>query len=147
MKRWASASELAIIITDTEGAVQWVNPAFTTICDYKLDEVIGMKPGHFLSGPLTEDASRQKLNQAIRDRSSCHVRITNYKKNGTAYIVDIHLEPIFDRQKRHQGFLSLERDVTEDERLQREYTGLNASVYQQLLQRFEVVSSGSVPNS
>lgn len=147
LKRWASRSALAIIIADTEGSVQWVNPAFTTICDYTLDEIIGMKPGHFLSGPLTESHSRETLNSAIREKKPCLVRITNYKKNGTAYIVEIHLEPIYNRKNEHLGFLSLERDVTEDERIQRQYGELNASVYRQLLERFEVVKAGSRPNS
>ena len=147
LKRWASRSELAIIIADTSGAVQWVNEAFTHICDYQLDEIIGMKPGHFLSGPMTEAHARETLNASIREKKPCLVRITNYKKNGTPYIVEIHLEPIFDRKNEHQGFLSLERDVTEDERIQRQYGELNASVYQELLNRFEVVKAGSKPNS
>jgi len=147
LKRWASKSQLAIIITDTAGAVQWVNPAFKTICDYELDEIIGMKPGHFLSGPLTEVHARETLNEAIRDKKSSLVRITNYKKSGQPYIVEIHLEPIFNKKNEHQGFLSLERDVTEDEQRQRQYGEMNASMYHQLLQRFEVVKAGSKPNS
>ena len=147
LKRWASRSELAIIIADTSGAVQWVNEAFTHICDYQLDEIIGMKPGHFLSGPMTEAHARETLNASIREKKPCLVRITNYKKNGTPYIVEIHLEPIFDRKNEHQGFLSLERDVTEDERIQRQYGELNASVYRELLNRFEVVKAGAKPNS
>jgi hypothetical protein len=106
-----------------------------------------MKPGHFLSGPLTEVHARESLNASIRDKKPCLVRITNYKKNGTPYVVEIHLEPIFDRKNKHQGFLSLERDVTEDERIQRQYGELNASVYRELLNRFEVVKAGSKPNS
>ena len=147
LKRWASRSQLAIIIADTSGAVQWVNKAFTHICDYNLDEIIGMKPGHFLSGPLTEVHARETLNNSIRDKKPCRVRITNYKKKGTPYIVEIHLEPIFNRSNEHQGFISLERDVTEDERVQRQYGELNASVYRELLNRFDVVKSGSKPNS
>lgn len=147
LKRWASKSELAIIIADPNGVVQWVNPAFTTICDYELDEIIGMKPGHFLSGPLTEVHARETLNHAIRDKKSCLVRITNYRKNGNPYIVEIHLEPIFNKKNEHQGFLSLERDVTEDEQRQRQFGEMNASMYHHLLQRFEVVKAGSKPNS
>ena len=147
LRRWASKSNLAVILADTSGAVQWVNEAFTHICDYELDEIIGMKPGHFLSGPLTEAHARETLNNSIRDKKSCLVRITNYKKNGTPYIVEIHLEPIFGRKNEHQGFISLERDVTEDERIQRQYGELNASVYQELLNRLDVVKAGSIPNS
>jgi len=106
-----------------------------------------MKPGHFLSGPLTEVKARETLNHAIRDKKPCLVRITNYKKSGKPYIVEIHLEPIFNKKNLHQGFLSLERDVTEDEQRQRQYGELNASMYRQLLERFEVVKAGAKPNS
>jgi len=136
-----------MFITDTAGAVQGVNPAFKTICDYELDEIIGMKPGHFLSEPLTEMHARETLNEAIRDKKSCLVRITNDKKSSQPYIVEIHLEPIFNKKNEHQGFLSLERDVTEDEQRQRQDGEMNASMYHQLLQRFEVVKAGSKPNS
>ena len=61
--------------------------------------------------------------------------------------MEIHLEPIFNKKNEHQGFLSLERDVTEDEGRQRQFGELNASVYRQLLDRFEVVKAGSKPNS
>lgn len=145
-QNWVEHTELAILITDPEGAVRWSNPAFTRMCLYSMHEIIGRRPGRLLGGPLTEESSRQVLRQAIREGKPCVTRITNYKKNAIPYVAEIHLEPIRNSVGELLGFLALEQDVTRMETRERELGELSASIYRQLLARMgnaEAVPAGS----
>lgn len=132
-ENWAEHTDIAILITDPEGAVRWSNPAFTKMCHYSMHEIIGRRPGRFLGGPLTEDSSRGVLRQAIREGKACLTRITNYRKDATPYVAQIHLEPIRNSLGELLGFIALEQDVTTIDKKERDISGLSASIYQQLL--------------
>ena len=132
-ENWAEHTEIAILITDPEGAVRWSNPAFTKMCLYSMHEIVGRKPGRFLGGPLTEDSARDVLRQAIREGKSCLTRITNYKKDATPYVAQIHMEPIKNNLGELLGFIALEQDVTNIDKKERDLSELSASIYHQLL--------------
>lgn len=136
-ENWAEHTDIAILITDPEGAVRWSNPAFTKMCLYSMHEIVGRRPGRFLGGPLTEDSSRDTLRRAIREGKSCLTRITNYRKDATPYVAQIHMEPIRNNLGELLGFLALEQDVTHFDRKERDLSELSASIYHQLLDRME----------
>nr|WP_262501756.1 PAS domain-containing protein [Pseudomonas lundensis] len=46
----ANETDNAIVITDKDGLIQYVNQGFTKLTEYSLEEVRGKKPGHFLQG-------------------------------------------------------------------------------------------------
>lgn len=52
--RALAASANAIVITDREGRIEWVNPAFTTFTGYTADEVQGRNPRFLKSGAQDE---------------------------------------------------------------------------------------------
>ena len=136
-ENWAEHTDIAILITDPEGAVRWCNPAFTKMCHYAMHEIVGRRPGRFLGGPLTEDSARDVLRQAIHGGKSCLTRITNYKKEATPYVVQIHMEPIRNNLGELTGFIALEQDVTKIDKKERDISELSASIYNQLLSRMQ----------
>ena len=70
LERWAAFTDLSVVISDAGGFIVWVNPAFTRMCGYNSEELLGRRPGHILSGPMSERQSREILNEAIRNRHS-----------------------------------------------------------------------------
>lgn len=145
-ENWAEHTDIAILITDPEGAVRWSNPAFSKMCLFSMHEIVGRRPGRFLSGPLTEEGSRDVLRRALREGKSCVTRITNYKKDATAYVAQIHMEPIRNNLGDLLGFIALEQDVTHLDKKERDIGELSASIYQQLLSRMDpagIQTSGS----
>ena len=111
-----------------------------------MHEIVGRRPGRFLGGPLTEDSARDVLRQAIRDGKRCLTRITNYKKDATPYVAQIHMEPIRNNLGELLGFIALEQDVTTIDKKERDISELSASIYNQLLTRMDatpVTPSGS----
>jgi len=140
---WAEHTDIAIQITDPEGAVRWCNPAFTKMCHYSMHEIVGRRPGRFLGGPLTEDSAREVLRQSIREGKACLTRITNYKKDATPYVAQIHIEPIKNSLGELLGFIALEQDVTKIDKKERDISELSASIYNQLLSHMQEAGAAS----
>jgi PAS domain S-box-containing protein len=143
LERWAAYTDLSLVIADASGRIIWVNAAFTRMCGYNSDELIGKKPGHILSGPLTDRSPRSVLNRAISQGVKVTTRIVNYNKAGQPYWADIHLEPIHDSKGKISGYISIEKDVTKEEKHQHEIGELSASMYAQLVEAVSHSGNGA----
>ena len=135
LERWAAHTNLSVVIANAGGFIVWVNPAFTRMCGYNSDELLGRRPGHILSGPLSEKRPREVLNHAIQSQVPVRTRMVNYAKGGKPYWVEIHLEPIHNTNGKLTGFISVERDVTAEELHEHEIGELSASMYETLVQK------------
>jgi PAS domain S-box-containing protein len=144
LERWAAYTNLSVVIANAGGFIVWVNPAFTRMCGYNSDELLGRRPGHILSGPLSEQRPREVLNHAIQSQVPVRTRMINYAKNGKPYWVEIHLEPIHNTNGRLTGFISVERDVTSDELHEHELGELSASMYESLVRKVGVNAKKSL---
>lgn len=109
----AQRTSNAVVISDPQGRIEWVNEGFTRISGYTLEEVRGRRPGDFLQLPHTDPRARQKLAEAIRQRSSCKVEILNAHKTGYEYWLEIELQPLLGRAGELLGFMAIESDITE----------------------------------
>lgn len=103
----------AVIITDTAGRITWVNEAFTRISGFSQEEVLGQKPGQLLQCPGTDPATVQLLSREIQELHPCQVEILNRSKTGHEYWLELFIQPMWDQQGQHTGFMALERDVSE----------------------------------
>jgi len=144
LERWAAHTDLAVVIANAGGFIVWVNAAFTRMCGYNSDELLGRRPGHILSGELSEKRPREVLNHAIQRQVPVLTRMVNYTKSGKPYWVEIHLEPIHNINGRLTGFISVERDVTKDELHEHEIGELSAAMYQTLIQKVAPKSAGNI---
>ncbi|MEI9909279.1 MAG: PAS domain S-box protein [Bacteroidota bacterium] len=103
----------AVIITDMEGKITWVNSAFTQISEYEPEEVMGRKPGSFLQGKETDPSIVQYLRQRIKDKKSFDCVIINYSKSGRKYWMHIQGQPLFDEKGNCERFFAIETDISE----------------------------------
>lgn len=99
------------LFTDAAGYVQWINPAFTRMCGFTLDELRGRKPGAVLQGKLTDPAGISRLREAIRAGMSCREELINYHKDGHPYWVAIAINPIVGPNGAVRGFMALESEL------------------------------------
>lgn len=101
-----------IIITDTKGAIEYVNPAFTTVTGYSKDEVIGQNPNILYSGKQ-DDSVYSNLWESITQGRTWEGRLINKKKNGSYFTEDATISPIFDSTGTIINFVAAKRDITE----------------------------------
>ena len=109
----ASRTDNAVIITDAEGLIEWVNEGFTRITGYSQREAIGRKPGSFLQGAATDPATVQHIRYQLSLHRGFTAELVNYAKDGRAYWVSIDVQPIYDRRGRVTNFIAIERDVSQ----------------------------------
>jgi PAS domain S-box-containing protein len=109
----ANQTDNAVIITDVEGRIDWVNQSFTKISGYQPDEVIGKTPGSVLQGEGTDPNTILVMSEALKECEPFHVEVKNYHKDGSEYWLDLRCSPISDNHGHHIGFIALEMDITE----------------------------------
>ncbi len=99
----------ALVVATADGLLEWVNPIFTAMCGYTLEELRGRKPGHILQGPGTDPASVDRIRGALRARRACRETLVNYHKDGTAYRADVRILPVLDDAGEVLWFVAKER--------------------------------------
>ncbi|MFM8363663.1 MAG: PAS domain-containing protein [Verrucomicrobiota bacterium] len=104
-------SEPARVVTDPEGFIISINPAFTELCGHSFLDLKGKKPGSMLQGPESCPKSVALLRRAIRRRESVSTELINYHKDRSPYRVRIDLRPLFAPNGKLTGFEAEERKV------------------------------------
>lgn len=106
-------------ITDLGTEIVYVNPAFTRMTGYGLQEVLGKTP-KILQGPKTDQSVLADLRRKLEKKEVFHGSTINYRKDGREFVNEWHVEPIKDAEGQVTHFLSVQRDITERKRLEEE---------------------------
>ncbi len=116
----ASATN-GIIITESASpqAIIYANPAFEKMTGYRLEEVVGRSCG-FLQGEDREQPGIAVIRAAIARGEACEVRLRNFRKNGTQFLVGLSISPVFGSQGELTHFVGIQEDLTEKVRLEKE---------------------------
>src|SRR6056297_3722025 len=120
-----------IVLMDAQGHVVWVNPAFTRISGYGLDDLQGKRLADVLEGLATTQESKGTLAHAIATQTRCTLDVVNYSKAGQAYISEINISPITDNDGSLTHYVAVQRDVSEERTLKQKSIDFNA--YQRAL--------------
>lgn len=108
-------SEPGFVMSGPDGLVDWVNPAFSAMCGYTLEELKGKKLGPILQGKLTDPAVARRMREAVHNQEPCTEALINYHKDGTPYWVSINITPIKDNAGRLLWYVARELELTERE--------------------------------
>jgi PAS domain S-box-containing protein len=108
----------AVVVTEAhpiEGPgprIVYVNNAFVRMTGYDPDEVIGKDP-RFLQGPDTDPETTARIRTALEKQEPVCVELRNYKKDGTAFWVEISIFPVRDAGGKVTHWAAVQRDVTD----------------------------------
>jgi PAS domain S-box-containing protein len=100
-----------IVITNSDGIIEYVNPAFEALTGYSSEEAVGQTPRMLTSGQQAPALYRE-LWETISVGNACHNILVNRKKNGELYYVDESISAIRDDAGRITHFVSNGRDLT-----------------------------------
>ncbi len=107
-----SQSADAIVITDTDGVIEYVNPSFERITGYRVDEVLGRAIG-FLKSGKQDSAFYANLWNTINRGEDWAGRLVNKRKDGSLYYEDQKISPVRDAAGRIINYVAVKRDVTQ----------------------------------
>ena len=101
----------SVVITDLDGAIEYVNPAFEAMSGYRGDAVIGQNPRILKSGRQGLGFYRAMWRRLARG-AAWSGRFLNRRADGSLYEVEATISPIRGADGTINGYVGVERDVT-----------------------------------
>lgn len=101
-----------MMVTDTNGIIEYVNPSFSRVTGYQSHEVLGKTPQILKSGNM-DSAVYQAVWGALRDGKSWQGELENRKQNGDIFWESATISPVFDNGGNITHYLKIAEDITE----------------------------------
>ena len=111
LSRAVEQSPAAIIITDPQARIEYVNPKFTDVSGYSFDEVRGRNPG-FLKSGLTPPETFARLWQTIIKGRVWQGEFCNRRKDGTLFWETASVTAVTDADGRISHYVAVKEDIT-----------------------------------
>ncbi len=102
----------AVILSDAQQRVQWVNPAFTHASGWSAAEVEGALSIDLIEHPLADGATRAALREAMADGRAHRCELRCRRRNGSEIWLDLQLRPLRDDAGALRGFVTIAVDVS-----------------------------------
>jgi PAS domain S-box-containing protein len=115
LRRLAAAVEEtadSIVITDREGNIQYVNPAFERITGYAKDEVLGQNPRILKSGK-TDPSVYKELWETITRGEVWTGHLTNRRKDGTFFEERVTISSIYNETREIVNYVAVKQDTSD----------------------------------
>jgi diguanylate cyclase (GGDEF)-like protein/PAS domain S-box-containing protein len=112
LSRAVEQSPASIVITDTAASIEYVNPKFTEVTGYTLEEAIGKNP-RILKTSQTPKETHRQLWERLTSGEEWRGEFVNRKKNGELYYEFASISPITDSRGVTTHYLAVKEDITE----------------------------------
>jgi len=118
-------SKDSILITEANSVARripkivYVNPAFSQMSGYESNEIIGKSPNIF-KGPKSDSDELKKLLRAIKNEEECLIETISYTKQKDEFWVRFSMIPIFNNDGIISHWISIQRDITDEKKLETE---------------------------
>ncbi len=109
----------AIAITNTDGTIEWINPAFTEITGYSFDEAVGQNPRVLRSG-AHDEAFYRDMWATIASGVVWSGEVINRRKDGTLYTEEMSITPVRRDDGQIVNYVAIKRDITRRKRMEEE---------------------------
>lgn len=100
--------KVAISQTDLKGNITYVNKKFCEISDYTAEELINSNHD-IIRHPKESQATFEKMWNALSSGQVWNGMLKNLRKDGRYYWADIEIAPIFDKQEKITGYISVSK--------------------------------------
>ncbi len=100
----------AIILTDKDQNILWVNEKFSSLTGYEQTDVKGKTPKMF-QGKKTDAFTKAFIGEQLRKGEAVSKDILNYRKDGTPYWCSIKILPIHNLQNKLVNYIAFEHEV------------------------------------
>jgi PAS domain S-box-containing protein len=108
-----------LVITNLEGNIVYVNPAFLSASGYSKEEVIGKNPNVFGSGRQSKKFW-MKMWDTVKSGKVWVGEVENRRKNGEPYYAQLMISPIADYNHQVTGFFGIHRDLSDKKLLEKQ---------------------------
>jgi PAS domain S-box-containing protein len=115
-----NAAVNAIVMTDRDGIIQWVNPAFCDLTGYAAAEAVGKDLRELVKSGRHDPAFYRNLWETILSGRVWRGETINRRKDGSLYTEEQAITPVRDAQGEITHFIAVKQDITERKRAEAE---------------------------
>jgi len=112
-------SPVSVIITNTAGNIEYVNPFFTKVSGYSINEVYGKNP-RILKGDISPSEMYTDLWKKITTGNIWTGELQNKKKDGTLYWESASISPIVNKAGNITHYVAVKEDITSKKKYEQE---------------------------
>ncbi len=109
----------SVVITNSEGEIEYVNPKFSEVSGYRFEEIYGKNPRILKSGIHTQEFYKN-LWDTIKSGETWTGEICNKRKDGSLYWENDLISPIVNDFNEITNFIKISEDITEKKRIYEE---------------------------
>jgi len=128
LSRAVEQSPIVVMIVDINGGIQYVNPRFTAVTGYTLEEVQGKNPRILRSDNSSENEKYNSLWETIRTGETWHGIFRNQKKNGDIYWASASISALRDPDGNIVNYIGIQEDITNRRALESELEQRNEEI-------------------
>ncbi len=110
----------SIVITDREGHILWVNPAFAMSYGYDESELMGKKPGDVIKSGMHDQEFYRNMWETILSGNVWTGEVVNKRRDGTLLTEELTVTPVRDALGEVANFIAIKQDITERKRLEKQ---------------------------
>ncbi len=103
----------SVVMTDRSGSILFVNPAFERVTGYRREEVLGRNPRILKSGRQPREFY-EDLWRTILAGKPWYGRLENRRKDGSIFIEQCTISPVFNQDSEIEYFVAVKRDITRE---------------------------------
>ncbi len=127
-------SPSSVVITDARARIEYVNPRFTELTGYSLDDVRGRNPRLLRSGQ-TPQATYRNLWATILSGQAWYGELLNQRKDGSLFWEWAAIAPILDAHGSITHFVGIKEDITLRKQMEADLQQLNTELEQRVQER------------
>lgn len=105
-------SPVSVVVTNSDTAIEYVNPSFRRVTGYTEEEALGHNPNVLKSG-LTDPMVYKDLWDTLTSGKPWTGELINRTKAGTTYVEEAHIAPVKDEQGVTTHYVGIKMDITE----------------------------------
>jgi diguanylate cyclase (GGDEF)-like protein/PAS domain S-box-containing protein len=110
-------SPASVMITDTRGRIEYVNPKFSQISGYSREEALGQSAGMLSSGEMSPEVYKE-LWATLARGEEWHGQLLNKRKDGSLFWESASISAVRDENGEVLSYIAVKEDITQQKEVE-----------------------------